>query len=144
MTPVRPLHFLLLLACWLVMPARADILLVVNPDSPLLAMTASEASNLYLGRTHAMANGQPVMLIDHPRDSDVRARFFKSLSGMDLRRVNAYWARLQFSGGTQPPIQLDTEREIIEIVRHNRLAVGYVDQRAATAGLRVVLVLGEQ
>lgn len=144
MPRARTFHFFLAALLWLALPARADILVVVHPDSPLRQLTANEVANLYLGRLQSLNNGDPALVLDQPRDSSVRARFFKLLNGMDLRRVNAYWARLQFSGGTLPPIQLSGDQAILDVVRHDRLAIGYVDKSAVFTDLRVVLVLGER
>lgn len=134
----------LLLLCALALPARAEIVVVAHPNSPLRELSVKAVADLYLGRTHTAASGERLLLLDHPRDSQLRERFFQALSDMDLRRVNAYWARLQFSGDTQPPLPLPDSNRIIEAVRSNPLAVGYIEAGLArTAGLRTLLRLEE-
>jgi ABC-type phosphate transport system substrate-binding protein len=131
----------LLLILWtLAFPARADhIVVIVHPDSPLKQLTARELSDLYLGRT--LASGNRIIVLDQPRDSTLRADFFRKINGMDLSRVNAYWARLQFSGQMQPPPNLPDSQQIIEFVRRNPLAVGYIESKAITGAVRPVLTL---
>lgn len=137
------LFLLLLFLCWLTLPVRAEVLVVVHPDSPLQQLSANEVANLYLGRLQTIPSGEHALVLEHPRDSSARARFFKLLNGMDLRRVNSYWARLQFSGGTLPPAQLSDNKAILDAVRLNRLAIGYVDGSAPPSGVRIVLTLRE-
>jgi hypothetical protein len=71
----------------------------------------------------------------------MRSLFFQNLNGMNLSRVKAYWARLQFSGQMQPPVALPDSHSIVEYVRKNRMAIGYVESSAVTAGVRPLLTL---
>jgi ABC-type phosphate transport system substrate-binding protein len=136
------LLFLLLLSA-LALPTRADVVVVVHPNSPLKQLTAVEVSDLYLGRIRSIRDGQRLTVLDQSRDSPLRARFFSLLNGMDLHRLNAYWARLQFSGDTQPPASLPDSQTVIELVRRDPLAIGYIDAAAITAAVRPVLILKE-
>lgn len=121
--------------------ARADIVVVVNPESPLVQLNQQDISDLYLGRIRAIHGAERFLILDQPRDSDLRSRFFSQLNGMSLRSVNAYWARLQFSGDSQPPIPLNDDKSVIETVKRNRLAIGYIDASAITADVRPILTL---
>lgn len=123
--------------------AEADIAVVVRHDSPLREVSAQQVSDLYLGRLHSLDGGESLWLLDQPLASSLRQRFYLRLNGMDLKRVNAYWARLQFSGDTQPPTPLAGSREVIETIGRNRLAVGYVEPGAITDGVRAIYWLRE-
>lgn len=120
---------LLLLLVTLAMPARAEIVVIVHPDSPIQNLDLRTLSDLYLGRIRQI-DGERVLTLDQANNSPLRSRFFALINGMDLLRVNAYWARLQFSGDMQPPPQLHDSQAVIDAVRRNRLAIGYVDTSA--------------
>ncbi|HET6718928.1 MAG TPA: hypothetical protein VFH22_04745 [Rhodocyclaceae bacterium] len=124
-------------------PAGADIAVVVNPDCPLQNLTQQQVSDLYLGRRHSIGELEPLQILDQPPSSPLRERFFLQINGMDLRRLNAYWARLQFSGDTQPPTPLADSRQIVEVVARNRCAIGYVEPAYVTANVRTVLLVKE-
>ncbi len=121
---------------------RGDIAVVVALNSPLQQLSMREASDIYLGRLKAAA-GEKLLVLDHPMESALRERFFKQVNGMDLRRLNAYWARLQFSGETQPPVPMDDSQDVIYTIRRNRHAIGYVDASAVDGSVRVVLTIKE-
>lgn len=121
---------------------HGEIVVVVAVDSPLQQLTAREISDIYLGRLKAMA-GEKLLVLDQPRESALRERFFKQVNGMDLRRLNAYWARLQFSGETQPPVSLDDSQSVLYTIRRNRHAIGYVDASAVDKSVRTLLTLKE-
>jgi len=138
----RRLPLLLLIAA-LSRPLAADIVVVVHPDNPLLQLAPQEVSDLYLGRIRATRSGDRLLILDQPRDSELRSRFFARLNGMSLRNVDAYWARLQFSGDSQPPRPLPDSYSIVNVVRLNRLAIGYVEAGAVTGDVRSLLTLKE-
>jgi ABC-type phosphate transport system substrate-binding protein len=132
---------LLLLSC-LVPSAHSEIMVIVHADSPLKSLTSKEVSDLYLGRLRTVG-GAPVQVLDLSGDTPLRERFFKSLNGMDLRRVNAYWARLQFSGDMLAPFQLGNSDRMLEAVSHNKLAIGYIDSQLVSPRVRSVLSLND-
>lgn len=138
----RLLALLLIISC-LSQAARADIVVVVHPESPLQQLSQQEVSDLYLGRIRSIQGSERLLVLDQPRDSELRSRFFLALNGMSLRSVNAYWARLQFSGVSQPPLPLPDSQAVIKLVHHNRLAIGYVEAPAVTGDVRPLLTLKE-
>jgi hypothetical protein len=124
------------------LPARADVFVVVPIASTVKAMTQKELLDLYMGRSRAFPDGTFALPFDLPRDDPGRAAFYRALTGMELAQINSYWSRLMFSGQTLPPQPLPTEAAMVELVKRNPSAVGYVLQEpAADKGLRVVLVL---
>ncbi|MFA7240456.1 MAG: hypothetical protein WC091_10110 [Sulfuricellaceae bacterium] len=128
--------------------ARADIAVIVHPDNPVQSMTPREVSNLYLGRARSFSADShgtplPASVYEQPADSGVREIFFRTLNGMDIKQLNAYWARLRFSGEVLPPAILPDSRAVVETVSRKRSAIGYVDAAAVNSAVKVVLRLKE-
>ena len=134
-----------LAATWLsafALPAQADVFVIVPTSSTVKAMSQKELVDLYMGRSRAFPDGTFALPFDLPRDHPGRAAFYQALTGMDLAQINSYWSRLMFSGQTLPPQPLPGEPAMVDLVKRNPSAVGYVLQEpAADKGLRVVLVL---
>ncbi len=122
-------------------PARADVYLVVPVASSIQSLTHKEATDLYTGRTRLLPNGDVAQLFDLPRESQQRALFYRTLTGMSLAQINSYWSRLMFSGQHLPPQPLANERAVVETLRRNPGALGYLTTRPTDAALRTVLVL---
>jgi len=121
---------------------RAEYIAVItHPDNPLSEISRKQLSNLYLGRNKAIENNRFLELYDHPDNSAIREDFFERLNGMSLSRVNAYWARLRFTGRIFPPTSLLGDDEVIEAVKHNKQALSYVDGESVTADVKVILWL---
>jgi hypothetical protein len=135
----------LLLAAALALPAQAhaDFYIVVPVESTVHALTQKEAVDLFMGRNRAFANGEPVAILDLPRDHPLHAQFYQALTGMGPAQVNSYWARLMFSGQNMPPRSLPDESSIIEAVKRHPNTLAWLSKEPADKRLRTVLVLKE-
>jgi ABC-type phosphate transport system substrate-binding protein len=82
-----------------------------------------------------------VVVYEQKENSPVREAFFQLLNGTSLDSVISYWARLRFSGQVMPPEALRDSRAVLEKVRGNRDAIGYVEAEYLDRSVKVVLRL---
>ena len=119
------------------------LLVVVSNKTPTPAMSNKDVADLYLGRTRHLSNGQMVVPLDNPAAAPIRARFYRALTGKAITDINAYWARLLFTGQSSPPQPMPDTNALLEAVRTTPGAIAYVDQsqvpNAEAMGLKVVL-----
>lgn len=138
------LHTLLLAVATAAAPsARADFFVVVHAGHPQQALTQKEAIDLFMGRSRAFANGDFALMFDLPRDHPRRAAFYQALTGMNAAQVNSHWSRLMFSGQNMPPQPLPDEAAIVETVKRNPNAIGWLTREPADKQLRTLLVIRE-
>ena len=136
------LRHILAVAAMLVAPlAHADFYVIVPANNAQQTLTQKEAVNLFMGRSRAFSNGDFAQPYDMPRDSAVRADFYRQLTGMSAAQINSYWSRLMFSGQTLPPQPLSSEQAMVESLRANANGLGYLTTRPTDDDLRTVLVL---
>jgi ABC-type phosphate transport system substrate-binding protein len=121
--------------------ARADIYVIVNANNAMRPLTNKEAIDLFMGRTRTFPNGDYVLACDLQRDHASRVRFYQSLTGMTQAQLNSYWSRLMFTGQVMPPQTIGSEAAMLEMVRRNPGAIGYVGQEPQDKGVRVVLTI---
>ncbi|MEK7792571.1 MAG: hypothetical protein AAB306_05420 [Pseudomonadota bacterium] len=107
--------------------AQADIVVVVNPNSKLTELTQQQIIDIYMGRTQTLADGSKLVPYDQPMDSAIRVAFYQSLTGKSLASINAYWARLLFTGRASPPRQLSDNMRLVDILEKDLNAIGYMD-----------------
>jgi len=136
-------RFAIILTLLLPWHAFADIVVIVNATNPVRNMTSEEVSALYLARARTFPSGEFALVFDQPRDSALRQQFFKLVANMAIGQVNTYWSRLMFSGQEMPPQPLPNEQAVIDIVRRNPGAIGYVSTPPKDPGLRIVLQIKE-
>lgn len=124
--------------------AHADIYVIANHSAPVEQLNPQQVADLYLGRTRTLQSGDYVTLLDQNNEQPVRERFFKAIANMSLTQVNAYWARLTFTGRQHPPQPKANDMKVIEAVSRDPLAIGYVGSLPPNNNqVRVILHLYE-
>lgn len=121
--------------------AEPDIYVVVNKENPIDRLEHQQIIDLYMGKTAYFSNQERAVIIDISPLQDTKAEFYNRLIGKSLQEVNAYWARLLFTGRATPPLQSNDEQEAAAIVRNNKNAIGYIRADHLDSSVKVVYVL---
>jgi ABC-type phosphate transport system substrate-binding protein len=116
----------------------AEVVVVVDARSEIEQLSRSEVINIFLGRHRVLTGGIAANPVDQPTASGLRGEFYRKLVGKDLAAINAYWARLIFSGKTTPPLQATSAAEVLQIVGKPG-GIGYIERSQLDSRLRVVL-----
>jgi len=141
---MKAIRFLLLgLITILAAPAHAELVLVANPQSGIERLSQDEVINIYLGRYRRLTSGVVAEPIDQPVDAEARARFYRRLVNKSLAEINAYWARLVFSGKTRPPLVAESVDSMLRLVATQPGALAYVERSQADARVKIVFELGD-
>lgn len=119
--------------------AHAELVVIGNPKSEVNGLTPAQVEEIFMGRTQTYPNGKPAQAID--QTSGLRAMFYQRLVARPLQQIDAYWARIVFTGKDSPPPQLPDDDSVIAEVRKNPTALGYVGKRPTAREVRVLLVL---
>ena len=133
----------MILGLSLLQTAKADVYVIVNSNNPVQSMSQKDVLDLFMGRRKSFSSGRFAQTLDMPKESEDKAHFYKLLTDMDMSQINSYWARLIFSGQTLPPKVLDSEHAMLENIRKNVDAIGYVQSQPDDKNVRVVLVLSD-
>lgn len=140
MTVLR--HLLLLIALLAASVAAAgEIVVVVSAKSAVTRLTQDEVIDIFLGRHREFPGGQAALPIDQPKGSPTRTDFYRALTNKTLSEINAYWARLYFSGKANPPTQAEKAADVLAHVLNTSGGIGYLDQEQLDPRFRVVLKL---
>lgn len=118
--------------------ARAELVVVVHPANPADSLSRREVVDLFMGRTQYFADGSLVLRLDQPPQSQERQDFYRGLVNKSVAEVNAYWAKLLFSGRASPPQVVDNNKAVLAAVRDNKNAIGYMDSAAVDDSVKVV------
>lgn len=118
-----------------------EIAVVVSARSPIVRLTQEEVIDIFLGRHRELPGGLTAVPIDQPKLSATRADFYRALTNKTLSEINAYWARLYFSGKANPPLQGDKPADVVAHVLNAGGGIGYLDSDQVDARFRVVLKL---
>jgi TonB family protein len=108
--------------------------IIVNPVNPVTTLSKAQLSNIFLRRTTAWDNGQPVRPVDQAESSPLREAFSRDVLGLSPA------AATQQAGAasTEPLLAVASDREVLAYVRLKPGGVGYVSASAPTQGLKVL------
>ncbi|MFT6328962.1 MAG: ABC-type phosphate transport system substrate-binding protein [Bermanella sp.] len=116
----------------------SELVLVVHKDNPTSVLSRSQVIDLYMGKYVAFPDGSKAVPVDIENDLVVRTKFYDSLVGMSLARVNAYWSKVKFSGRARPPTQQKDEKAILDFVKQTENAIAYIHEINVTEDVKVV------
>ena len=119
--------------------AAEELVLIVHRDSGISTLSREQASHLFLGRVKMLPSGGRAIVVEV---EPLRASFYRRLLGREIAEINAYWARLQFSGRTQPPLRVSDSAAAVARVAEDPQAIAFVDAVPDEPRARVVLRLG--
>jgi ABC-type phosphate transport system substrate-binding protein len=138
MNALRFWIFLASLASFLT-TAHADVVVVVNPKSPLVSMSPEQVSAIFLGKNMMLPTGSGAVLVDQPENSSLYESFYANVTGKTPSQVKAIWARLTFSGRALPPKTLANSAEVKKFIASHPDAIGYIDKSSLDTSVKAVL-----
>jgi ABC-type phosphate transport system substrate-binding protein len=123
--------------------ADAPGFVVIVNAANLAALTREQVADIFMKRLTRWDDGQPVAAVDALPDAAVREEFSRVMLRRGVPAMEAYWQQQIFSGRDMPPIQKDSDAEIVAYVRKMRGAIGYVSAGTPLDGVRAVNVRSE-
>lgn len=134
-----------LVCCFAAIPAIAiaadNIVVIVNQNIGVNKMSRDDVIDIFLGRSRQLPSGVTALPLDLPSTSLEREQFYSRLTGKSMGEINAYWARLIFSGRASPPSLAHSQEEAMQMVADNRNAMGYVAKSKVTPSVKIIFEL---
>ncbi len=134
----RIAKFFTIVICVFAFKANAEIVVVANVESDTPMLSRNELVDLYMGRFRTLPNKKPVALFDHNDGSAMRESFYRQLIDKSEAQVNAFWARLLFTGRAKPPEKLDNAIKVVEAVTNDNQAIGYINASELDGSVKVI------
>ena len=114
---------------------------VIHTDNPSTELPANKVDKMFLKKLKRWDHGVRVMPIDLDASSPVRKSFTRTIHGKSVTAIKSFWQRIIFSGRGVPPPEKSSEEDVLEYVRANPGAIGYVAAESALGdGVKVLKV----
>ena len=113
---------------------------IVHRSNPRTSIARAELSAIYMKRTRSWRGGAQILPIDHLARTRIREDFSRTIHGKSVAYVTRYWQRVIFAGRGIPPPELKSDAAVVDFVKNNRGAIGYVDRGTAVADVKVLPV----
>ncbi len=121
--------------------AAADFKVVVHSTNSVDSLTKDKVSDIFLKKVTRWDNGRSITPVDQSERTAVRDLFSRGALKKEVPWVESYWQKMIFSGRATPPARLTSDAEVLEYVRTNADAIGYVSDGASVpSGVKSVSV----
>ena len=121
-----------------------DYKVIVNKSNHVSSMTNRQISRIFLKKDVKWKNGINIIAIDQPHESAARVSFSEAIHGKGISAIKGYWQRMIFSGRSIPPTIKASDEEVLDFVKKNPDAIGYVSASAKLNEVKVLKITGEK
>jgi len=102
-----------------------EILIIVNNNGPLVNISDEDIKKVYKGEKRFEAG---VKIIPVELDS-VKEQFLSSFIGTTSKDYRVHWTKKVFQDGIQPPATMPSIDDVMELVKMENGAIGYVGRK---------------
>ncbi|MGZ8095168.1 MAG: hypothetical protein ACXW0L_04470 [Methylosarcina sp.] len=113
----------------------ADI--IVNRTVPVSRYTLDDARAIFSMRKKYWPNGKPIHVFALPDGNRTHQDFVKHKLLMFPHQLRRTWDRMIYAGIGETPLQLDSEREMIEKIANTPDSIGYIENRPENEKIRL-------
>lgn len=127
--------------CLLIISVHAqstEFAVVVNKNNAIISLSKREIIDIYMGRYLTFPDGETSQPFDLPAQSALKNDFYLKLVNKDEQKINAYWARLLFSGRAKPPSPSASVKDALNKIASSPFAIGYIPLSQVTDAVKVV------
>jgi ABC-type phosphate transport system substrate-binding protein len=114
---------------------------IVHPDNPATELEKAEVSRIFLKKETRWADGRAVAPVDLVEKAPARLAFSRDVLGRPPAAVKKYWQQMVFTGQAAPPPEVATEDDVLEMVRKDPAAIGYVSDEVVLKGVKILDVV---
>ncbi|SMO40050.1 substrate-binding domain-containing protein [Gracilimonas mengyeensis] len=103
---------------------------VVNKANAAESISKEDLSKIFLKEQTKWADGTAITPIDLKAQSATRVAFSLEVHGRSVGAIRSHWQQAAFSGAGTAPLERSSDTDVIEFVKANPGAVGYVSAAA--------------
>lgn len=123
-------------------PRPADIVVVVNDQVRIDALTPQEVREIYLGERHYW-DGTRTHPITYPDRAEIMQAFLHQVIGMSADEYRSWWIKRIFRWADIPPVSVSSQAEALRRIAATPGAIGFLYDTGldGAEGVRPVLRL---
>ncbi|MFD2166558.1 substrate-binding domain-containing protein [Thalassotalea euphylliae] len=126
-----------LLALLLSFSSVAEVAVIVNSNNAD-NLDAKTIKRIYLGKSKSFPSGTKVQMLSLPDSSSTTSDFREKALGKSNSQYKSYWSKLAFTGKGTPPKEMANDNAMVDAVKADPGAIGFVDSGSVTGDVKVV------
>ncbi len=117
--------------------ASSEVVVIVH-SSNTSEIDQKAISKIFLGKAKNFPGGGSAVPIGLKEGSATTEEFNEVVLNKKASQLKSYWSKLVFTGKGTPPQQLDTDAEVIDVVKGDPNAIGFISTGEGVSGVRIV------
>ena len=124
--------------------AFADIAIITHPDNKV-DLSIEDIRLRFLGK-HLNKESAAIKItpINLPFGHPSRAQFDRMALDKSEANIRTYWARMIFTSRARPPLEFNTETQVIQFVKTHPESIAYIDSKLANKGVKVLMTFSPE
>tara|TARA_B110000211_G_scaffold179894_1_gene203536 strand:- start:1077 stop:1472 length:396 start_codon:yes stop_codon:yes gene_type:complete len=124
-------------------PDGNTIVIIVNNENPIADMSIGKTKITYLRKIKKRwpKFKKTVLPVDRKGTCPAQVTFYTKVLKMAPQDVNRYFVERQYQKAEKPPIEFNSDADVVAYVKANPGAIGYVSKSASTKGVKIVLTV---
>lgn len=124
-----------------VLPVKAEIVVITNKATKLPGITLTALGRFYLGQNKSFRNGQMVDVADHATGTAISKEFYRKVLNMSEGEVSRYWAKRRFTRKFKPPKMISGDAAMKSWVAMTPDSLGYIDSKSLDSSVKMLLII---
>jgi ABC-type phosphate transport system substrate-binding protein len=124
------LSFLLAAISLIPTPGFGAIRIIVNAKNPTKETTRKFLADAFMKKITFWDEGGVIAPVDLQPESPIRKEFSEQVIKRPATAIRSYWQQMIFSGQSIPPVEFDTEEQVIQYIGVHPNSIGYVSDTA--------------
>jgi ABC-type phosphate transport system substrate-binding protein len=117
---------------------QGDVVVVMSAKSNVSNLSKNTVTAIFLGKTPTFPDGNQAIPIEQSEGQEAYNEFHRLVTEKSTAQLNAYWARIVFSGMGNPPREVANNDEVLKIIATNPYMIGYLEKSAVNRTVKIV------
>lgn len=119
--------------------ANADMVVIVSNSNGNTSLNKDDVERIFLGKLSTFPNNATAIPLDNTEA--MKSVFYQKVANKNMSQLRAYWSKMVFTSGGQPPKEVGSDSDVVDIVAKNPNTVGYIDKAHVTSAVHVVFTV---
>lgn len=116
-----------------------DFAVIINKDNSQVSLSKADVKNIFLGKKTSWADGSAISPVVQD-GGDAHSAFLKNIVNKSSSQFNIFWKKALFTGTGTPPKSVSGDAAVIDYIKNNPGAIGYVSSSSVNDGVKTLAV----
>ncbi len=130
---------LIILLMLLTTVLNAKIIVIINKDSDIKVIPKPAAKAIFMGELKSL-KGIDELIVAIQNDNDSHNGFLQEFTGLSSSDFKKHWEKMIYTGKAIEPEVFNSDKEVIDFVKSNKGAIGYIDVKSLDDSVKAVMV----